>query len=226
MDVYDKLIESGYDIVLAHPGKVEAIASAKMKTDKIDSEILGQLLRCNLIPKAWAPPKKVREERDIIRFRSILIRNRSRLKSRIKFILLKQGLKYRQSIWTGKWRETLEKLDHKIAAYFRIMDQLNQEVKLVDKEIAKLNKDDEQANLLKTIYGISDYSARAILAEIGDIKRFSSAKKLKSYSGLVPSIYQSGEKARYGCITKQGSKWRKEPPVRDWWHLASSGKTA
>ena len=207
MDTYDKLKEAGYDVVLAHPGKVEAIASAKMKTDKIDSETLAQLLRCNLIPEAWAPPKKIREERDLIRFRSNLIRNRSMLKSRIKFILLKKGLKYRQSIWTGRWRESLEKLDSKIASYFRIMDQLNKEVAQVDKEIAEQNKDDKQAELLKTIYWISDYSARAILAEIGEISRFPSAKKLKSYSGLVPSIYQSGEKARYGSITKQGSKW-------------------
>lgn len=56
MDTYDKLKEAGHDIVLAHPGKVEA--SAKMKTDKIDSEILAHLLRSNLIPEAWAPDKR------------------------------------------------------------------------------------------------------------------------------------------------------------------------
>ena len=207
MDTYDKLCEAGYEVILAHPGKVEAIASAKMKTDKIDSEILAQLLRCNLIPEAWAPPAKVREARDLIRFRSTLIRQRSSLKSRIKFILLKKGFKYRQSIWTGRWRKALEELDPKIAAYFRVIDALNNEVKEVDKQIACLNKPDKKAELLKTIYGISDYSARAILAEVGDFSRFPSAKKLKSYSGLVPSIYQSGEKCRTGHITKQGSKW-------------------
>ena len=207
MDTYDKLNEAGYAVVLAHPGKVEAIASAKMKTDKIDSEILAQLLRCNLIPEAWAPPVKVREARDLIRFRSSLIRQRSTLKSRIKFILLKKGLRYRQTIWTGRWRKALEELDPKIAAYFRVMDTLNKEVKEVDKQISSLNKPDKQAELLKTIYGINDYSARAILAEVGDFSRFPSAKKLKSYSGLVPSIYQSGDKCRTGHITKQGSKW-------------------
>lgn len=207
MDTYDKLTGSGYEVVLAHPGKVEAIASAKMKTDKIDSEILAQLLRCNLIPEAWAPPAKIRKERDLIRFRSSLIRQRSTLKSRIKFILLKKGLRYRQSIWTGRCRKALEELDPKIAAYFRIMDKLNEEVKEVDKEIASLNRPDKQAELLKTIYGINEYSARAILAEVGDFSRFPSAKKLKSYSGLVPSIYQSGDKCRIGHITRQGSKW-------------------
>ena len=61
--------------------------------------------------------------------------------------------------------------------------------------------------LLKTIYGISDYAAMTILAEIGDFRRFPTVKKLKSYSGLVPSVYQSGDKCRMGHITKQGSRW-------------------
>ena len=113
MDTYDKLKERGYDVVLAHPGKVEAIASAKMKTDKIDSEILAHLLRSNLIPEAWAPDKDTRERRDLVRFRSYLIRNRSRYKAKIKFVLLKKGVKYPQSIWKGKWRaaKTIPKQD-------------------------------------------------------------------------------------------------------------------
>jgi transposase len=205
MDTYDKLKEMGHDVTLAHPGKVEAIASAKMKTDKIDSEILAHLLRSNLIPEAWAPDKKTREKRDIVRFRSYLIRNRSRYKSKIKFIMLKKGLKYPQSIWHGKHRAEAEKLDPKIAAYFRMIDKIDEEVAIVDKQIA-VGKDD-QIKLLTTIYGISDYAATTIMAEIGNFSRFPTAKKLKNYSGLVPSVYQSGDKCRMGHITRQGSRW-------------------
>jgi len=57
------------------------------------------------------------------------------------------------------------------------------------------------------IPGISYYSALMIMAEIGDIRRFSSSKKLCSYADLVPSTYQSGETTRHGNITKQGSVW-------------------
>ena len=180
MDTYDKLKEMDYDAVLAHPGKVEAIASAKMKTDKIDSEILAHLLRSNLIPEAWVPDKKTRDKRDIVRFRSYLIRNRSRYKAKIKFIMLKKGLKYPQSIWRGRWRIAAEAVDPKIEAYFRIIDKINEEVSLIDKQIASLNKQDKQVELLKTIYGISDYAAMTILAEIGDFRRFPTVKKLKS----------------------------------------------
>lgn len=207
MDTYDNLREMNYNVILAHPGKVEAIASAKMKTDKIDSEILAHLLRCNLIPEAWAPDKQTRNKRDIVRFRSYLVRNRSRYKAKIKFVLLKKGLKYPQSIWKGKWRQAIETLDPKIAAYFRIIDKIDEEVALTDKQISELNKNSKEVQLLKTVYGISDYAAITIMSEIGDIKRFPTVKKLKSYSGLVPSVYQSGEKCRMGHITRQGSRW-------------------
>lgn len=207
METYDSLCSLGYSVTLAHPIRVKAIASAKLKNDKVDSEILAHLLRSNLIPEAWAPPKVVREHRELIRFRSQLIRQRTMLKARIKFTLLRRGCRYAQSIWSGRWRSSLEKLDPKIASYFRIMDKINEEVAAVDKQIAELNKDDEDVKLLKSIYGVSDYSARAILSEIGDIKRFPTAKKLKSYSGLVPSVYQSGERIRIGGMTRHGSRW-------------------
>ena len=207
MDTYDKLKKMRYDVVLAHPGKVEAIASAKMKTDKIDSEILAHLLRSNLIPEAWAPDKETREKRDLVRFRSYLIRNRTRYKSKIKFIMLKKGIKYPQSIWKGRWRIEAEKIDPKIAAYFRMIDKIDEEVSIVDKQISSIRKKDKQIKLLTSIYGISDYAATTIMAEIGDFSRFPSAKKLKSYSGLVPSVYQSGDKCRMGHITRQGSRW-------------------
>lgn len=208
MDIYDKLVDEGYEVTLAHATRIKAIASAKLKSDKIDSKILADLLRCNLIPEAWAPPEEVRKHRDLVRFRCTLMQNRTRIKNKIKAILLKKGLRYGQEIWKGKRRNQLEGIgDSRINAYLRIMDSLNEEMKQVQKQIEEVNKDDHQAQLLKTIYGVSDYAARVILAEIGDISRFSSAKKLKSYAGMVPRMYQSGERCKMGSITKQGSAY-------------------
>ena len=67
--------------------------------------------------------------------------------------------------------------------------------------------ENDQIKILTTIPGIGVYSAMIILAEIGELVRFTNPKKLSSYAGLVPSIYQSGETVRTGKITKQGSAW-------------------
>ena len=61
--------------------------------------------------------------------------------------------------------------------------------------------------LLMTIPGVGYYSALLIKSEIGDVKRFPSAKQLCSYAGLVPSTHASGNVCYHGHITKQGSKW-------------------
>lgn len=53
------------DVVLAHPLKTKAIASARIKTDKIDATTLAHLLRADLVPAAYIPPRAVRDRREI-----------------------------------------------------------------------------------------------------------------------------------------------------------------
>ena len=67
--IYDALENSGHDVRLAHPLKVKAIAQAKVKTDKIDSETLAHLLRAELLPESYVPPRDIRELRDRVRRR-------------------------------------------------------------------------------------------------------------------------------------------------------------
>ncbi len=208
VDIYDKLVEMGYECKVAHPTGVRMIAAARLKSDKIDSQILAHLLRTNLIPESWVPPKEIREQRELVRFRSQLIRSRTQTKNRIKAVLLKKGLRADRNCFTGKKRQALEAInDEKINAYLRIINSLNEEVKLIDHKVKCINADDADAQLLQTIPGIGQYSARLILSEIGDINRFPSAKKLKSYAGIIPSRYQSGGRDRHGGITKLGSAW-------------------
>ena len=60
-----------------------------------------------------------------------------------------------------------------------------------------------------TVPGIGETAAAAILAEIGDVKRFEDGKSLVSWAGLAPSVHESAGKAKTGGITKKGSKWLK-----------------
>jgi transposase len=68
-----------------------------LSKDKIDSEMLAHLLRCDLIPEAYAAPIEIREQRDLIRFRSNLVRTKSRFKNKIKSILLRKGFVYKKT---------------------------------------------------------------------------------------------------------------------------------
>jgi len=70
-----ELIEARHpDLVLAHPLKTKAIASARIKTDKIDATTLVQLLHADLVPAAYIPPRDVRDTRVVLRYRASLVR--------------------------------------------------------------------------------------------------------------------------------------------------------
>ena len=88
-----------------------------------------------------------------------------------------------------------------------MLDTVRQEIKTASRRVEQVAEQDHDAVLLMTIPGVGYYSALLIKSEIGDVKRFPSAKQLCSYSGLVPSTHASGNVCYHGHITKRGSRW-------------------
>jgi transposase len=211
---YELLEDIGHKIHLAHPIKTRAIAEAKIKTDRIDSSILAHLLRADLLPTSYIPPKQIRDIREVLRYRASLVSLRTSIKNKIRAILSKNGITIKKSdIFGKKAIKQLKGLQlrdcYKIAleGYIRVGEAINELLKEVSKWIESVVDETEEARLLMTIPGIGYYSALLIVSEIGDIRRFPSARKLCSYAGLVPSVHSSGGRTRYGSITKQGSRW-------------------
>ena len=84
---YDALCDCADVVKLAHPSRIKAIASARIKTDRIDARILAHLLRTDLIPEAWAAPQEVRDLRDLVRLRWRFVGQRTTAKNRISNLL-------------------------------------------------------------------------------------------------------------------------------------------
>jgi transposase len=212
--IYDSLEEQGFNVKLAHPLKVRAIASARIKTDSIDSETLAQLLRADLIPEAYVPEKNMRELREFVRHRAMLVKMRTEIKNRVHAFLARKGIFTELTDIFGKegmeFLKNLQLTDKErlaLDAYLHLVEHIKSELNDIDLELFEIAKDNEDAQLLTTVPGLGIYSALLIVSEIGDINRFHKAKNLCSYAGLVPSVYQSGNKIRRGKLTKQGSKW-------------------
>src|SRR2546426_9660831 len=79
-------------LVLVHPQRVKAIASAKLKNDRVDSETLAHLLRCELLPESWKADRETQARRQQVRLRTTLVRQRARLKNQGHAGLPPQGL--------------------------------------------------------------------------------------------------------------------------------------
>ena len=202
------------DISLAHPYKTKAIAEAKIKTDKIDSTILAHLLRTDLLPKSYIPPKETRDLREILRYRASLVRLRTQIKNKIHAILLKNGITHQFSDLFGKQGiQFLKELPLRDAyrfslnGYLKALDNLSLLIKEVAVIIDNLAESSPDVKLLLTIPGIGAYSAMLIKSEVGDISRFYSSKHFSSYCGLVPSTSSSADRTFHGSIGHRCAKY-------------------
>jgi transposase len=209
---YDALLATGALVKLAHPARIKAIASAKVKTDKIDARILAHLLRADLIPEAWAPPARVRELRDLVRLRWRFISQRTTAKNRITNLLARQNLRFSGTDLFGragrKWLEELELPAHTrtlVTLLLISVREADSHVAVLTTRLHELLDQDQDMHLLMSIPGVGFITAATLTAEVGDWSRFSSARQLSAYFGIIPSVRSSASVAHYGHITRAGS---------------------
>ncbi len=209
-------------VLTSNPIRTKMIASAKIKTDKIDARVLAELARAGYLPLVWLPDPDTEALRHLFSDRRSLVDRRTELKNSIHSILHRNLIEYQFEDLFGtrgrKWLTELcdqtdgpcDQLDRlRLRAMLIELDRLEQHLVEVEGVIAafvverpKLRR---QLDRLLSITGVSLVVGAGLLAAIGDITRFSRPKQLASYFGLVPSTYQSGDtKARHGRITKTG----------------------
>jgi transposase len=219
------LEDYGFDAHLVHPLRCKAIASARLKNDKVDAAILAQLLRADLLPEAWIAPAEVRQLRALVRHRISLVRLGTQLRNRIHAVAADHGHDRSASYWTGPGRGWLAELDLPAASRqivtdcLAVIDGLAPLIDRIDGELHQHAKADPRVKVLRTLPGVGELTALVMVAEIGDVSRFGSARKLASWTGLTPTVRGSDLKVRHGHISKQGSVWLR-------WALNQAAQTA
>ena len=201
-----------YDVHLAHPLRTRAIAAARVKTDAIDAKTLAHLLRAGFLPEAYIAPRELRDLRELLRHRATLTRMRSAVKNRVHAILAKHGIPREHADLFGKGgREFLATLQlrdaprRRLDSLIALICDFDREIEQTTAEIEQRAKADDRVDVLCQIRGVGRYTAMLIIAEIGDITRFPTARHLWSWAGLTPSVRSSDGKARLGHISRQGS---------------------
>ena len=192
--IYDVLKERGYDVKVAHPLMVKAIAYARVKTDKVDARMLADLLRTGMIPESYVPGRDVREVRDLVRRRKYMVGLRTMLKNKVHAELATRWVKYDGDPFTEDGRVFLRSLQvDAINDFLDTIEFLSGKIRELDEKVKPLAEADKYAKLLMTIPGVGRYSALLISSEIADINRFPDHEHLCSYANLSPKVHQSGE---------------------------------
>ena len=176
-------------------------------------------------PRRGSPRQPVRQLRAQLRHRASLVRLGTQLRNRIHAVAADHGYDRTGSYWTGPGRGWLAELDlppvsrEIVTDCLAFIDALAPVIERLDGELHQRAKADPRVKVLRTLPGVGEFTALVILAEIGDITRFGSARKLASWAGLTPTVRGSDLTVRHGHISKQGSAWLR-------WVLNQAAQTA
>lgn len=208
----DLLKEMGYEVHLANPHGNDW-GHRRVKNDERDARDLADLLRLGRLAEAWIAPPKIRELREMIRFRIKLSHVRTGLKAQVHAVMAKNGiLPCRGDMWGPGGTAQLDSLElpdayfNRIAVLRDLVDTFDREIVFLDRDIHRILCDDAGYNAVQAIYGVGRVFAAVFVAEIGDVTRFDSPKALCSWAGLTPKHKESDTHVHRGRITKQGSR--------------------
>jgi transposase len=155
----DLLEELELEPHLVHPSRCKAIASARLKNDKVDAATSAQLLRAELLPEAWIAPQQVRDLRALLRHRASLVRLSTSCKNRVQAVLADRGIGEDRGRWTGPGRAWLADLELPpiprgiIQDCWGLLDALATPIGRLEHQIAALAKPDPRVQALMVLPG-------------------------------------------------------------------------
>jgi transposase len=204
----------GIRVVVANTRRLKSISEAKAKTDRLDARTLARLLVAGLLDEVWTPDERTRTLRRLTNRRERIVRARTRAKNEVHGVLAR-NLCERPPVTDAfgkggrRWLAGLGlPIDEQLTldGCLRQIDFLDGEVESLDREIAKQALAWPEVLRLMTVPGVNLQTAATFMASVGDIRRFSSPRKLVSYLGLDPRVRQSGSApAHHGRISKAGA---------------------
>lgn len=208
-------LNMGWQVKVVNPSDVPRIdKQLYQKTDRIDSRHLCKQLQQDQLRGIYIPTESEEQLRSLLRQRNQVVKQLRKVKSHIKALLLFHGIKvpeeYDNASWSRSFLKWLEHIQWSSAtgsaclqSKLRVLLMLNSEYlrtgNFLRSYCRKFHKKDYY--LLKSIPGIGGLVASAILAELGDIRRFTNEGQFSNCIGLVPGIYQSSESSTLKGIT-------------------------
>ncbi len=198
--VNDLLTSMNIPLILAHAKYVKAIAYAKVKTDKVDSHTLAQLLRMDYIPAAHKISAENRLLRDALRARLKIVQRHTSITNSMQLLLAKYNYDSPTQL-SGIPKFQYEQLSE-------VEEILNEQMLDLEKQLYPFLIPNDDIQRLLWIPGIGKMNAFTILLEVDDINRFADVKNFFSYSRLTPSARNSGGKTKQRS-SKDGNKYLK-----------------
>lgn len=216
--LYDKLTSEGHLCVVAAPSMIPKVPGQRVKTNRLDSQMLSEHLRGGQLKSVHVPSEPYRQLRHLIQLRDTFVKDAVAMKLRIKAMLTLEGLEFPLAPPGSQWsfivRAKLKKLSCSGPLRFKL-DRLLESLESSEKqalhtirEIRRFYQQDPELcqaiEHLKSISGIGEIVASHLLARIGDPQQIAHVRQLGGFLGLAPTERSTGERVARGSITRSG----------------------
>ena len=212
-ELFDLLKPVAHSALLFHPAKFrQRFPAGGRKNDRIDAKSLCEAARYGMTG-IWVPDEKVRQARAISRARKSLTERQTQSKNSIRSTFREYHVPVPKNPWSQPGLERLadraQQLPPSIAVCVKLelqqIESTTAAIEELDQLMAEEAAKNEEIQLLMSVAGIGYHGAYVLMAEIGDWRRFATAKQLASYAGMCPKFNQTGRSfAKLGSISKKG----------------------
>lgn len=216
-------------VVLAHPGKLRVIAESTRKTDKLDARTLAQFLAMDMVPEAYRPTPRQREHRAWVRQRHQLRSRITAVQNRLRRVFSNYNAD-REDLFSRRGRQASQQVALSPADRFAVrqlweqldlyMRQLQEVMKALRQFTTEASPAEARARQsLRRITGVGEITTEVYLAEVADVRRFRSQKRIVAYAGLAPGLRESAGKRHDLGITHAGSRMLRWALCQAAWQL-------
>ena len=225
--VAEELRAIGAGVHLAEPVETAERRGRKKraKTDRADARLLRELLMLGRLPECWIPPDHLLDLRARVRLRHALVCQRGRWQQRMQAVLYHHGLPQRRELLTRANRAWVAELPlpdaarEQVTVALAMIDAVQAQLVALTEQLRAYARRQSGCRALQAHYGIGGLTAVAVLAELGDARRFSSSREAVRYAGMDITVYQSDKRRAPGHLSRQGP-----PTLR--WALFEAAQTA
>ena len=211
--VVEELRAAGVGAHLAEPAETRSLRGTKRraKTDRLDARHLRDLLLARRLPESWIPPEHLLELRSKVRLRKTLVDERTAWQQRIHAQLFHHGMPQSSGLLAKERRAELTALDLPEAARLQIevafclIDRISEQLEPLERELRSFARRQAGCRALMRHYGVGELTSVAILAELGDARRFSSSRHAVRFAGLDVTVSESDQRRAPGRLSHQGS---------------------
>ena len=213
--IHDIMASCGVKLLSFNAQQFRMIAASRKKTDRRDAWWLARALQTGMYPEpVYLPTGRIRQLRSLLSQRDAVLGERRRwvIRARANLRAAGHAAAVSRTTFPRALEELLERREGLETHLHDALSLCQRQVVSLSRELGRLEAilREEAAALedvvrLMTIPGVGRTTALVIFASVGEVGRFPNARKLCAYAGLVPTVHQSGQCARNGHITKQGS---------------------